>query len=252
MPTPPSSITDIDGEPPIVHISDIHGYYADAQSALTTLTETDEYDPVVTLDESGTLHWADNNYVLVINGDVIDRGPANDTCLELVWRLIEEAPNGRVKYHIGNHEMAILLPMLFNWPDTYSTGLPEQRRREFLQRVIDGDVTAAYEGHNHTITHAGSNETMIHILSTKSYKMPLKPCIQPLVIATNFASRNELQIRMTGCSNLVKTVVAGHQLACVGLILRISIDQHHHRSLAIPCIIGRFEKATSSVEMCCE
>jgi len=160
MPDLTASINAIDGYPTLVYISDIHGYYADAQSALTTLADTEAYDPVVTLDESGTLHWADNDYVLVVNGDVIDRGPANDTCLELFWRLIEEAPAGRVQYHIGNHEMAILLPVLVNWPDTYSTGLSDERRRRFLQRIIDGDVTAVYEGHRHTISHAGSNEAI--------------------------------------------------------------------------------------------
>ena len=160
MPDQTDSIDAIDGQPTLVYISDIHGYYADAQSALMTLADTEAYEPVVTLDESGTLHWADNDYVLVFNGDVIDRGPANDTCLELVWRLIEEAPAGRVQYHIGNHEMAIFLPVLVNWPDTYSTGLSDDRRRKFLQRIIDGDVTAVYEGHRHTISHAGSNEAI--------------------------------------------------------------------------------------------
>ena len=153
-----STIEAIDEQPPIIYISDIHGYLDDARSALTTLSKTDTYDPVVTQDESGTLHWANNDYVLVFNGDVIDRGPANDACLELVWRLIAEAPAGRVQYHLGNHELAIILPVLVNWPDTYSTGYSIEERRLFLHRIIDGDVTIAYAGHTHLISHAGSNE----------------------------------------------------------------------------------------------
>lgn len=152
------SVTQIEGTPPVVHISDIHGYLEDARSALLAVGDTDTYDPVVTTDETGTIHWGDNDYILVINGDLIDRGPANDACMEMVWRLIEEAPDGRVQYHIGNHEMAILVPSLFRWPDTYSTGLAGNQRRSFVTRIIDGDVSAAFEGYNYTYSHAGSNE----------------------------------------------------------------------------------------------
>ena len=59
MPNRMDSIDAINGDPTLVYISDIHGYYADAQSALMTLADTEAYEPVVTLDESGTLHWAE-------------------------------------------------------------------------------------------------------------------------------------------------------------------------------------------------
>lgn len=152
------SVTQIQDTPSIVHISDIHGYLKDARSALLAVGETDNHNPIVTTDETGKIHWADNEYVLVINGDLIDRGPANDTCMEMVWRLFDEAPAGRVRYHVGNHEMAILVPSVFRWPDTYSTSLPDSQRRTFLERVADGDITAAFEGYNYTYSHAGSNE----------------------------------------------------------------------------------------------
>jgi hypothetical protein len=42
--------------PAIVSISDIHGYLADARSALLAVGETDRFDPVVTADDDGLLH----------------------------------------------------------------------------------------------------------------------------------------------------------------------------------------------------
>ncbi len=154
------SVRQINDTVPIVHISDIHGYLEDARSALLAVGDTETYDSVVTVDETRTLHWADNDYVLVVNGDLIDRGPANDACLEMVWRLMDEAPAGRVRYHVGNHEMAILVSSIFCWPDTYSTGVTESSRRAFLERIVGGEVTAAFEGHNYTYSHAGSNDTI--------------------------------------------------------------------------------------------
>lgn len=189
MPDRPSSIDALNGSPPVVYLSDIHGYLEDATSALTTLGETEAYDPVVTEDDSGTLHWADNDYVLVFNGDVIDRGPANEACLDLMWRLIDEAPAGRVHYHIGNHEMAILVPIVVNWPDAYSTGLSTESRQAFLQRIIDGDVTAAFEGHNHLISHAGSNEPF----EAKTVNDSLQAAAER--VAEAIGGRNEIRVQ---------------------------------------------------------
>jgi len=95
----------------------------------------------------------------VINGDVLDRGPENKAALEMVWRLMEEAPAGRVHYNIGNHEMPIFVPEVLNWPGTYSSKMVETSRESFLRRVVDGDVTAAFEGYNYVYSHAGSNES---------------------------------------------------------------------------------------------
>ncbi|MFC7043803.1 metallophosphoesterase [Halonotius sp. GCM10025705] len=152
------SVSEFDGRPPIVEISDIHGYLEDARSALLTIGDTDGHEPIITVDDSDTIHWADNDYVLVINGDVIDRGPDNKASLEMVLRLISEAPAGRVQYHIGNHEMPILVPAVLSWRDTYSHAMAQSNRESFLNRVIEGEVTAAFEGHSYVYSHAGSNE----------------------------------------------------------------------------------------------
>ena len=158
MTTQISRVDQIDGQPPIVHISDIHGYLKEARSALEAVGETMRFDPIVVTDEAGRLHWADNDYILVVNGDVIDRGPANEACLELVWRLQQEAPAGRVRYHLGNHELAIMLPTFVWWPDAYSTSRSADERQAFLERIRDGDVTAAFAGYRYTYSHAGQNE----------------------------------------------------------------------------------------------
>jgi hypothetical protein len=152
------SIDQIAEDIPIVHISDIHGYLSEVRSALRAVGEIKSFPSIVTVDETGNLHWANNDYLLVVNGDLIDRGPSNDDCMELVYRLIEEAPAGRVRYNIGNHEMAILLPSIFNWPDTYSTNLSPAKRQAFMRRILDGDITAAFEGYNYIYSHAGSND----------------------------------------------------------------------------------------------
>ncbi|WP_435320778.1 metallophosphoesterase [Haloarchaeobius sp. TZWSO28] len=141
---------------PIVSISDIHGYLDDARSALTAVGETDRFDPVVTQDEDGTLHWAGNDYVLVFNGDMVDRGDRNEETLALVQRLLDEAPRGRVRFHLGNHEMAILLPEVLYWPETYSGRLDDESRERFLEWVDTGLVSVAFEGHEYTYSHAGA------------------------------------------------------------------------------------------------
>lgn len=154
------SVARLDGTPAIVHISDIHGYLDLAISALTAVGDVDGYDPVVVTDSEGTLHWADNDYVLLVNGDLIDRGPDNDACLSLVRRLQEEAPAGRVHYHVGNHEMAILVPTVLGWRDTYSVTRSESERRAFLTDILDGKITAAFGGYEYTYSHAGSTDTI--------------------------------------------------------------------------------------------
>ena len=147
----------VDGEepPPVVSVSDIHGYLDAARSALLTLADHPDYDPVVVADDAGRLQWAGNDYVLVFNGDLVDRGPHNAETVEMVARLLADAPTGRVRVTLGNHEMGIMLPDRFGWDGWYSTGLSRDERRGFLERIAEGHVVAAYEGHRVTFAHAG-------------------------------------------------------------------------------------------------
>ena len=144
--------------PAVVSISDIHGYLTDARSALLALDDRSGYPPVVVADADGTLHWADENYVLVFNGDLIDRGPANDAVLELVSRLIDEAPLGRVRVTLGNHEHILIAPDAFRFIRWYSTQVSTQHRHRFIQWIQSGHVIGAYHGHNVTYAHAGYPE----------------------------------------------------------------------------------------------
>jgi hypothetical protein len=147
-----------DCDPPsIVSINDIHGYLDDARNALLTLDHHRDYEPVVPADTDATLHWAGEDYVLVFNGDLIDRGPENEAVLSMVGRLIEETPSGRVRVDLGNHEWMIMFPDIGRYR-YYSTTLPPEHRRAFLQRIVDGQVGAAFEGHSVTHSHAGASD----------------------------------------------------------------------------------------------
>jgi len=151
--------TDAAAEPPtIVSISDIHGYLDDARSALLTLTDHPEFAPVVVQDDDGRLHWADENYVLLFNGDLVDRGPANEGVLELVARLIAEAPPGRVRLTLGNHEALALSPDQFGFDEWFSGQVDDDARRQLYEAIVDGHVVAAYAGHTVTYAHAGADE----------------------------------------------------------------------------------------------
>ncbi|WP_408960617.1 metallophosphoesterase [Natrinema sp. 74] len=146
-----------EGEPPtIISISDIHGYLESARSALLTAADHPDFDSVVVRETDGTLHWADENYVLVFNGDLVDRGPANEEVLELVARLVDEAPPGRVRVTLGNHEAIILSPDHFGFAQWFAGAVDTADRRLFLEQIVSGHVVAAYHGYNVTYVHAGS------------------------------------------------------------------------------------------------
>ncbi|MFC7095730.1 metallophosphoesterase [Halobaculum marinum] len=153
----PDSVADLPGDttPAIVSISDIHGYLNDARSALRAVGESSVFDPVVTTEADGLLHWAGNDYVLVVNGDAIDRGPDSAGVVRLIDRLASEAPPGRIRYHLGNHEMAALFPSVLDWSHWYCGQLDSERRLEFYERVREGLLTAAFDGYEYRYSHAG-------------------------------------------------------------------------------------------------
>jgi len=150
--------TDRANPPTIVSISDIHGYLEEARQALTTLSDHTAYEPVVEPDVDGQLHWAENDYILVFNGDLIDRGPADEGVLALVSRLIAEAPPGRVRVTLGNHEVIALTPVQFSFKHWYSGQVTTDQRRRLCEAICAGHIIAAYDGHTHTYVHAGANE----------------------------------------------------------------------------------------------
>lgn len=146
-------------EPTIVSVSDIHGFIREARSALLTLSDHPDYDPIVETGRLRSIDWVGGEeYVLVLNGDLIDRGAHSERVVETVERLAEQAPPGHVRVTFGNHEMGVLTPDFFDWGDWYSTTRSDDQRRQFVRAIEDGHVVAAYEGYNVTYAHAGRPE----------------------------------------------------------------------------------------------
>jgi hypothetical protein len=150
---------DTDEPPTIVSISDIHGHLVEARSALLALSDHPEHNPIVEPDAARRLNWVGGEeYVLVFNGDLIDRGPHSEEVVEMVKRLAEQAPPGHVRVTVGNHELCLLTPDIYQWDMWYSGQRDETDRQRFLQSIVDGYVTAAYSGYNFTYAHAGQTE----------------------------------------------------------------------------------------------
>lgn len=145
------------GEPPtIVSISDIHGYLAAARSALLAVGDHPDYEPIVAPDPARRLQWAGGEeYVLVFNGDLVDRGPQSADVVEMVERLVEQAPPGHVRITVGNHELGTVTPDVYGWSDWYAAQQDDDDRLSFLRAVANGHVVAAYEGHGVVYAHAG-------------------------------------------------------------------------------------------------
>ena len=143
------------GTPTVVSLSDIHGYLGAARSALLAVSEHPDYDPVVESGADGQLQWAGNDYVLVFNGDLVDRGSDSDRVVATVARLVAQAGPERVRVTLGNHEMGILTPDRFGWGGWYSGSRSPAQRRAFVDRVRAGHVVAAYDGYRVTYAHAG-------------------------------------------------------------------------------------------------
>lgn len=156
MTHPRDDVRGLDADPTIVSVSDIHGYLDRARSALTAVGDHPAFDPLVEADDDGRLHWAGNDYVLVFNGDLVDRGPDSRGVLDLARRLREEAPENRVRYNLGNHEAALLWPSPPDHDRWFADRATDEERREFYGLVLDGAVTAAYRGYEYTFVHAGA------------------------------------------------------------------------------------------------
>jgi hypothetical protein len=146
----------LDSRPLIVSLSDVHGYLGAARTALKTVGDHGAYDPLVEADEEGRLHWAGGDeYVLVFNGDLIDREPDSEGVVALVERLSREAPTGHVRVTLGNHEWGVFFPALVHWEEWFSGQRTSAERRRLCRAIPDGDLVAAYEGYNFTYAHAG-------------------------------------------------------------------------------------------------
>jgi hypothetical protein len=145
--------------PTVVSLSDVHGYDDAFERALTLPGDHPEFAPLVERDADGDLHWAGGangrEYVLVCNGDLVDRGGASERVVETVRRLRREAPDGHVRYLCGNHEQFVLAGGI-GAADWYCDRVDDATRRSFFDAVAAGDLSLAYDGYEYTYSHAGA------------------------------------------------------------------------------------------------
>jgi hypothetical protein len=145
--------------PTIVSLSDVHGYAESFETALSLPGDHPEFAPLVDRDADGDLHWAGGaggrEYVLVCNGDLVDRGGASERVVETVRRLQREAPDGHVRYLCGNHEQFVLAGGIGS-ADWYCDRADDATRRSFFEAIAAGDLSVAYDGYEYTYSHAGA------------------------------------------------------------------------------------------------
>ena len=145
--------------PTVVSLSDVHGYDDAFESALSLPGDHPEFAPLVERDADGDLHWAGGadgrEYVLVCNGDLVDRGGESERVVETARRLRREAPDGHVRYHCGNHEGFVLAGGI-GVADWYCDRADDATRRSFFDAVAAGDLSLAYDGYEYTYSHAGA------------------------------------------------------------------------------------------------
>jgi len=143
-------------EPTIVSISDVHGYRSRFISALTLLSDHPNFRPLVEATDDGLKWVGGEEYVLVVNGDVVDRGPDSAACLELLWDLYNQAPENHFQFLVGNHEYYLLYPAPAEWDRWYSSEVTDTERSRFYERVLSGVVSVSYGGYEYTYSHAGA------------------------------------------------------------------------------------------------
>jgi hypothetical protein len=145
--------------PTVVSLSDVHGYADAFESALSLPGDHPEFAPLVERDADDALHWAGGRdgreYVLVCNGDLVDRGGESERVVETVRRLQREAPEGHVRYLCGNHEQFVLAGGIGS-ADWYCDRADDATRRSFFDAVAAGDLSVAYDGYEYTYSHAGA------------------------------------------------------------------------------------------------
>lgn len=140
----------------LVCLTDIHGYLDEAVYALQSLEEETDMD---LLDGKA---WISENK-LMLNGDMFDRGPQNREALEWAFE------NADI-YNIGNHEFFAMFPDVIGEfmsesyfeshgeEGLYWRDMPEEMRHRLLEKVAEGEITAAFKGPQHVYSHSGSEE----------------------------------------------------------------------------------------------
>lgn len=132
-------------------IGDIHGSLSGLRSIL-------RHSGLLNKDEN----WSGRRAHVVQCGDIVDRGPESEACLDLLLKLRLQArkAGGRVDLLVGNHELA-----LARGDHSISDVANPAALGEALQRAVRcGRVVAARAYRHYLITHAGVNPSLIRIL----------------------------------------------------------------------------------------
>lgn len=108
------------------------------------------------------LAWKGGDTVLVQTGDVIDRGPDSEGCIDLLrnLQLGAEAEGGQVVRLVGNHELMILEGD-FTYVDFEKR---EQIRQGLLDDVAAERIQGAYTDGRRLFTHAGLRPKVLQVL----------------------------------------------------------------------------------------
>ncbi len=111
---------------------------------------------------NGDDRWSGRRARVVQCGDVVDRGPRSEECLELLLRLRREArrAGGCVDLLVGNHELALARG------DTSISDLPNPQTvgKELAKLIRLGRLQAARAYRHYLITHAGVNPDLMRRL----------------------------------------------------------------------------------------
>ncbi|MFO7695045.1 MAG: metallophosphoesterase [Vicinamibacterales bacterium] len=132
------------GPPParVVAVGDVHGAYEEFTAILQTVGLID-----------GRRRWTGGTATLVQTGDVVDRGPKQRECLDLLMELQRQAPRagGKVVTLVGNHEvMNVIGDLRYVTPSIFATFADadsKQKREKAYKDYLR--FLAAHEGHGH-------------------------------------------------------------------------------------------------------
>lgn len=151
-------------EQPVIAVSDVHGHVDEMVETVNAAHDYVDDGDLIEYD-GDSYSWGDGEYGLVINGDLLDRGPQNVEALELVDDLVADDPD-RLGYTLGNHEMYGMFPDLV--ADYYADGDPvedhsfwyvmdDDHREQLLTYVAEGVIEPVVETEI-TYVHGGAQE----------------------------------------------------------------------------------------------